>query len=78
MIHIKFDHDWPSGFRDIQVQKCEIFVIQGQVTPKLVVWFRPKSNSTEQNFNPVLVTSNIDDDSIKNEGASMETPFAQL
>ena len=24
---------------------------------------------------PVLVTSNFDDDSIKNEGASMETPF---
>ena len=26
-------------------------------------------------FMPVLVTSNFDDDSIKNEGASMETPF---
>ena len=25
---------------------------------------------------PVLVTSNIDDDSIKNEQASMETPFS--
>ena len=25
---------------------------------------------------PVLVTSNFDDDSIKNEGASMETPFS--
>ena len=24
--------------QDIQVQKCEIFVIQGQVTPKWVVW----------------------------------------
>ena len=36
-----------SGFRDIQVQKCEIFVTQGQVTPKRVVWFGPKSNSTE-------------------------------
>ena len=38
---------WPTGFRDIQVQKCEIFVTQGQVTPKWVVWFGPKSNSTE-------------------------------
>ena len=25
---------------------------------------------------PVLVTSNFDDDSIKNEQASMETPFS--
>ena len=25
-------------------QKCKIFVIQGQVTPKLVVWSGPKSN----------------------------------
>ena len=28
-------------------------------------------------FMPVLVTSNFDDDSIKNEWASMETPFSQ-
>ena len=27
-------------------------------------------------FMPVLVTSNFDDDSIKNEWASMETPFS--
>ena len=27
-------------------------------------------------FVPVLVTSNFDDDSIKNERASMETPFS--
>ena len=27
-------------------------------------------------FMPVLVTSNIDDDSIKNERASIETPFS--
>ena len=47
MLHIKFDQDWPTGFRDIQVQKCEIFVTQGQVTPKWVVWFGPKSNSTK-------------------------------
>ena len=26
-----------TGFRDIQVQMCEIFVTQGQVTPKSVV-----------------------------------------
>ena len=28
-------------------------------------------------FMPVLVTSNFDDDSIKNERASMETPFSR-
>ena len=34
MLHIKFDQDWSTGFRDIQVQKSEMFVTQGQVTPK--------------------------------------------
>ena len=34
MLHIKFDQDRPTGLRDIQVRKCKIFVIQGQVTPK--------------------------------------------
>ena len=29
----------------------------------------------DQAFMPVLITSNFDDDSIKNEQASMETPF---
>ena len=47
MLHIKFDQDWPTGLRDIQVRKCKIFVIQGQVTPKWVVWSSPKSNSYE-------------------------------
>ena len=37
MLHIKYDQDWPTGIRDIQVQKCEIFVTQGKVTPKRVV-----------------------------------------
>ena len=32
--HKKFDQDRPTGFRDIQIQKCEIFVTQGQVTQK--------------------------------------------
>ena len=36
MLRIKFEQDWPTGFRDIQVQKYGIFVSQGQVhvTPK--------------------------------------------
>ena len=37
MLYIKFDHDWPTGFRDIQVKECESFVTQEQVTPKWVV-----------------------------------------
>ena len=47
MLHIRFAQDWPTGFRDIQVRKCKIFIIQGQVTPKWVVWSSPKSNSSE-------------------------------
>ena len=47
MLHVKFDQDKLTGFRGIQVQMCEIFVTQGQVTPKWWVWFSPKSNLTE-------------------------------
>ena len=47
MLHIKFDQDWPTGLRDVQVRKCTIFVIQGQLTPKLVVWSSLKSNLSE-------------------------------
>ena len=36
---------------------------------------RPKIE-LDQAFMPILVTSNFDDDSIKNERASMETPFS--
>ena len=75
MLHIKFDHDWPTGFRDIQVQKCEIFVIQGQVTPKFKSLIRPEIKLV-QAFMPVLVTTNFDDDSIKNERASTESAFS--
>ena len=34
MLHIKFDNEWPTGFRDIQVQKW-------------VLWSSPKSNLSE-------------------------------
>ena len=34
IVLIQFDQDWPTGFRDIQVQKYEIFVTKGQLTPK--------------------------------------------
>ena len=72
LLHIKLDQDWPTGFRDIQVQKCEIFVtsnskMSGLIWPKMEI---------DQTVMLVLVTSNFDYDSIKNEGTSMETPFS--
>ena len=75
MLHIKFVQDWPTGFRVIQIQKCEIFVTQAQVTPKMSGLIRPKIE-LDRAFMPVLVTSNFPDDLIKNEQASMETPFS--
>ena len=48
MLHIKFDQDWPTNLRDIQVRKCKSFIIQGQITPTWVVWSGPKSNSFER------------------------------
>ena len=74
MLHLKFDQDWPTGLRDIQVRKFKIFVIQGQVTPVSSL-IRPEIKLVRA-FMPVLVTSNFDDDSIKNERASMETAFS--
>ena len=75
MLHIKFDQDWPTGLRDIQVRKCKTFVIQGQVTPNWVVWSGPKSNSSE-----LLCLSWLPETLImirsKNERASMETAFS--
>ena len=76
MQHITFDQDWPTGLRDIQVQKCKIFVIQGEITPKVSSLIRPEIKLVWA-FMPVLVTRNFDDDSIKNERASMETAFSQ-
>ena len=74
LLHIKFDQDWPTGFRDIQVQMCEIFITQGQVTSQWMVWFGPKSNWTELlclSWLPatlMMIRSKI--------SASMETPFS--
>ena len=75
MLYIKFDQDWPTGLRDIQVRKCKIFVIQGQVTPLMISLIRLEIKLIRA-FLPILVTGNFDDDSIKNETASMETAFS--
>ena len=72
MLHIKFDQYWPTGLRDIQVRKYKIFVIQGQKESSVI---QPEIKLVRA-FKPVLVTSNFDDDSIKNERNSMETAFA--
>ena len=72
--YIKSDQDWQTGFRDIQVKMCEIFAIQGQVTLKMSGLIRPKIE-LDRPFMPVLVTSNFDDDSIKNERASRRHHF---
>ena len=75
MLHIKFDQDWPTGLRDIQVNMCKIFTIQGQVTPKWVVWSGSKSNSSELlclSWSPatlMMIRSKI-------KRASMETLFS--
>ena len=74
IVLIQFDQDWPTGFRDIQVQKYEIFVTKGQLTQMSgLIWPKMELNWA---FMPVLVTSNFAYDWIKNEQASMETPFS--
>ena len=66
MLHIKFDQDWPTGFRDIQVQKVWNFCHSRASNSKMsnLIWPQFK---LDQAFMPVLVTINFDDDSIKNE-----------
>ena len=64
--------NWPQS---IQVRKCKIFVIQGQVTPEWVVWSGPKSNSSELLCLSWLLATLMMIQS-KNERASMETAFS--
>ena len=71
MLHITFDQNWPTGLRDIQVQMCKISSSNSKVSGLI----RPKIELV-QAFMPVLVTSNFDDVSIKNERASMERAFS--
>ena len=72
MLHIKYDQDWLTGFRDIQVQN---FLHSRASNSKMSGLIWPKFE-LDRAFMPFLVTSNFDDDSIKNEQASMETPFS--
>ena len=38
MLHLKFDQDWPTGFRDIQVWKCGRRTDGPLVYYKLILW----------------------------------------
>ena len=88
MLHIKFDQDWSAGLRDIQVLKCKIFVIQGQVTPKWVFWSRAANSIVSgliwpkfelvRDFMHVLVTCKYKKDRIKNNQEKVETSFSPL
>ena len=49
--------------------------LKGKKFSKMSGLIRPK-NELKWVFMPILFTSNFDDDSIKNERASMETPFS--
>ena len=75
MLHIKFDQDWPPCLRDIQVRKCRIFRHSRASNSKVTSLIRPEIKLIRA-FIPVLLTSNFDDESIKNEWASMETAFS--
>ena len=89
MLHVKFDQVWSAGFEDIQVQKFEIFVPQGQVIPKWVVWFIQKSNLTELlclswlQATLMMIWSKMNElasikDPFKSNREKVETPFSQL
>ena len=75
MLYIKFDQDWPTGLRDIQVRKYKIFRHSRASNSKVSSLIRPEIKLV-RDFMPVLVTSNFDEDSIKNEQTSMETAFS--
>ena len=79
MLHIKFVQDWPTGLRDIHVWKCKyirnFLGAQGHVNSKVTNPIRPEFELVKD-FMPVLVTSRFDEDPIKNECATVQTPFS--
>ena len=76
VLHIKFDQDWPTGFRDIQVKKwnfCHSRASNSRMSG--LIWPKIELNRA---FMPVLGTSNFDDDSIKNEAWRHHFPIISL
>ena len=74
MLHIKFDQDWPTGFRELKFEGVKDSSLKASDS-KVNSLIRPESKRV-QAFMSVMVTSNFDDDSIKNERASMETAYS--
>ena len=74
MLHIKFDQDWPTGLKIFKFESVK-FCHSRESNSKVSSLIRPEINLV-QAFMSVLVTSNFDDDSIKNERANIETPFS--
>ena len=74
MLHIKFVQDWPTGLENSS-SKVWNFRHSRASNSKIGRLIRPKIE-LDRALKPVLVTNNFDDDSIKNEQASMETPFS--
>ena len=64
-----------DSLRDIHVRKCKIFHHSRASNSKVSNLIQPEIKLV-QAFMLVLVTSNFDDGSIKNEQASMETAFS--
>ena len=71
MLHIRFDQLASEIFKFESVKFCHSRASNSEVRSLI----RPEIKLIRA-FMPVLVTSNFDDDSIKNEQASMETPFS--
>ena len=72
-VHIKFDQDWPTGFKVFKFKSVKFS--SRPSNSKMSLLIRPEIE-LDQAFMPVLVISKFDDGSIKNEQASIETPFS--
>ena len=68
MLHIKFDQDWPTGLKRYSCLKCKYKEFFG--------CSRAHNSKVTNPIRPVLITSKFDEDPIKNECASLETPFS--
>ena len=74
MLHITFDQDWPTTSEIFKFVKCKNFGHSRASNSKVSSLIQPEI--LVRAFIPVLVTSNFDDDTIKNERASMEIAFS--
>ena len=68
MLHIKFDKIGHLASEIIKLRVCNS-KMSGLIRPKIEL---------DRAFMPGLVSSNFDDDSTKNERASMETPLCDF